>query len=505
MDNEWEPLLSFKPNDIVKRYIHSTAPTRAIFSGNQAGKTAGGAYDIALRLTGLHPVAFRNKIEKPIRCVSKVKPKQEGDEENQQYVELKHLIPKSLIKQDVTARSSIMTIRDPGAGRDKKTEFMARTQDIDAFMSVQRASLYQDEEIDKVKWDENQMRLLRDGGDATITLTPVRGLDWTFDHIWRRADKVFRSKAIADKFRLPQIEKKKTCNGIEAFCMATDDNPVMDPQTIERIFEGIVDPDELAMRRYGVFRQVSGRIYKLFEPETHCITQEEMFATVKPHQCWHYRIIDFHPDKPWNVSWVMISPAQEWFVWQEYLAHHNVKATNDIRDDIKHMSIMPEDNIYNRMTLIDPLAKVQQANTGFSPFDDLKRGEYGLRRLVAADTKNANGRLVVNTRLKNSLDIGRPGNNIAKSAAQEGDPRFGAYRPTIWFLDSLHGHIEHFTNWRYVDWRQEHVKAVKTVKKYSDKWSDYCRNIEFLGAENPVFYEFRESEYEPRKIFQGRS
>jgi len=463
------------------------------------------AVDCVLRLLRIHPVEKRNVLNKPIRLVSKVKPKQEGDEENQQYVEILKLLPQYLIKRDVTARSSTMTIRDPLGGADNKLEFMSSSQELDAFMSVQRSALYQDEEIERIKWDESLVRLLKEGGDATINLTPAKGLDWVFDSIWRRAAKIHRSAIICKKFGSSPIEETGYNSGIECFCWATDDNPALDKTTIDRIFADIDDPDELARRRYGVFRQVSGRIYKAFEPKVHVVPYNEVFDGELFKTYWHYRIIDYHPAKPWAVSWVAISPENEWFIWNEMEAKHDIRTTLDLRDDIKGESLLEEDAEFNRCTLIDPLSEVKQTNTGFSVFDDLKMGEYGLRRLTPADTKNSvtGGRMNIKMRLNNSMKVGVPGNNVNKESHEEA--RYGTYLPTLWFLDNCKKHIEHFKSWRYVDFKQEHVKAVRTVKRESQKYSDFCRNLEFLGSLDPVWYDMNPSEnyWEGRRYFQG--
>ena len=499
----YKNLYSFQWHETAKKYLTSEAQTRCAIKGNQGGGTAVTTTDAGLRVLGAHPVEKRNRLQgRPIRFVSKVVPEGPEDENNQQYVEFKRRLPPEFIKQDITARRKIMIIRDPYGGADNKAEFMASTQEIDAFMSVQRSCYYQDEEISRTKFDENLMRLMEAGGDVSLSLTPVRGLDWTYDSIWKKASKIYRSKAISDKFGLPRVETGDHNTDIEVFCWATDDNPVMDLATIDNLFQSIDDPDELAMRRYGVFRQVSGRIYKCYEQAIHFIPYEKYFDASLFRRFWNYRIIDFHPRKPWDVSFVAVSPTHEWFVWNEMHATHDNRVTLEMRDDIKAESLLDEDDEYNRCTLIDPLANVKQGNTGFTTFQDLSMGEEGLRRLTPADTKNEQGRLNIKMRLKNSTICGVPNNNLRKTGPA--DIRYGEYLPTIWFLNNCRGHNEHFRSWREVDFKQEHVKAVRTVKRESEKWSDYCRNLEFLGALNPVYYERKENDYHRSELFQGR-
>lgn len=498
----------FKLHEMGQRYLASESSIRAVIKGNQGGGTAWTTFDAVIRLLGIHPVKRRNVLNKPIRFVSKCLPKNDDDEENQQYVEFKRRFPPELIRKDITARSSTMIVRDPNGGSDRKVEFLSKKQDIDAFMSVQRSAYYQDEEIERTKWDENQMRLLAEGGDTTITLTPVRGLDWTYDNIWLRAKKIWRSDTICKVFGFPKVEHQDKGSEIEVFCWATDDNPVMESSSVDRIFSDIDDKDELAMRRYGVFRQVSGRIYKSFDKSVHVVSSDKVFDPNMFRNYWHFRMIDYHPQKPWNVTWVAVTPTHEWFVWNELEAHHDNCVTIDLRERIKAESLLDEDDPYNRATYIDPLAKVKQPNTGSSVFEDLTRGYDGLRRCTAADTKTTterdgqtSGRMNIKHRLKNSLICGVPGNNLRRGIT---DIRYGDYLPTIWFMDNCKGHIEHFNSWRYIDHQMEHTRATKVVKRESEKWSDYCKNIEFLGVHSPVWYEVRNRPYEPSRIFQGQ-
>jgi len=502
--SQFTPLTNFIVHPTIMKFINSEAKTRATLKGNQGGGTSSHIYDLCLRLLGIHPVAWRNKIEAPIRLISKVQPKGSDDALNQQYVEFKRLFPAEQIKRDITTHPpAIMTVKNPfGAGQDYQVEFMSSQQEIDAFMSVQRQALYIDEELEKMKYDENQIRLLAYRGDTNISLTPVRGLDWTYDVIWRRARRIFRSKTICDMYGFPLVEDFNNDTDIECFCWATDDNPILDKQTIERIFENIVDPDDLAMRRYGVFKQVSGQIYKSFDVNTHKIKVDKYFSETLFKTFWHYRVIDYHPNKPWYVTWCAISPQNERFIWNEWVASHDNVTTFELRDDIKRRSLVSEEDELNRKTLIDPLAKMKQPNSGYSMFEDISRGDRGLRRCQEADTKNEQGRMNVKLWLKNSLKCEVPFNN--KRTDGEKDPRFGDYLPTLWFFENCRENIEHFRNWRTVDYKTEAARSTHDDRKMIQKWSDFCRNMEFLGNLNPVFYTSTPSTYEGQRLFSGR-
>lgn len=503
--SQFTPLTNFIVHPTAYEFINSHALTRCTFKGNQGGATATHMYDLVLRLLGIHPVEWRNEIKAPIRLISKVQPKGNDDVLNQQYVELKKLLPYEQIIRDITTHPpAIMTVKNPyGGSYNYQVELMSSQQEIDAFMSVQRQTLYIDEELEKMKYDENQIRLLAMDGDTNVALTPVRGLDWTYDVLWRRAKRIFRSQTICDKYGFPRKEEFNNENDIECFCWATDDNPILSKDTIERIFENIVDPDDLAMRRYGVFKQVTGQIYKTFDIGVHKIKVDKYWSEVLFKTFWQYRIIDYHPTKPWYVTWCAISPQNERFVWNEWVASHDHVTTYELRDTIKKKSLIKEDDEFNRKTLIDPLAKQKQPNSGYSMFEDISRGENGLRMVQEADTKNEQGRMNVKLWLKNSLKCEVPFNN--KRTDDEIDPRFGDRLPTLWFFENCREHIEHFRNWRTVDYKTEMAKATHDDRRLTQKWSDFCRNLEFLGNLNPVFYTATQSKYNPAHLFSGRA
>ena len=515
-------LSEFIHHDIGNKYLLSPAPIRGIFKGNRGGGTAYEIYDFTLRALEIHPVKERNFLQAPVRFISKCKPINPDDEENPQYVEFKKLFPPENIIKDVNNRSSQVILRRP-SGQILKAEFFSNQQKLDASKGVERSTIYQDEEIDKTFWDENQMRLLTSaskgyGGDSSVSVTPVEGISWMYDLIYMKASKTYRSKTIAENeylkkkgYNLPEYEERNNGSGIEVFQWATDDNPIMSQPAMRTIFSNLynidmeniseTDEDEYIMRRFGIFKAISGRMYRELDPSIHIISFKKYFNEELFSRYWNYRIVDYHQHKPWYISWIAISPQNEWFVWNELKAR---ATTEEIREIIKEKSLVPEDDDMNRKTLFDPLSKSPQSNSGLSMFEYIKQGEKGLRRCEIADTKNSQARNNVIARLKNSIICKVPWNNKLNEDRKviNMNFRFGNNIPTLWIFDRCVGHIEHFRNWRARDWKTESAREDKDEKKILQKYSDYCRNLEFLGALNPVFYQEKSSSYEPRRFFQ---
>ena len=56
-----------------------------------------------------------------------------------------------------------------------------------------------------------------------------------------------------------KIERVDSPHDIAVIQAATDDNPTLSKAVIEEKLSIYEDPDDIAIRRYGIFRQVSGR------------------------------------------------------------------------------------------------------------------------------------------------------------------------------------------------------------------------------------------------------
>jgi phage terminase large subunit-like protein len=219
---------------------------------------------------------------------------QSGDVRNTIYPEFKKWLPRFLIKKDITARTPAIRIRDPWtgykfgkyehAGEDIIIEYTSYGQRIQAAAGVQRLSIWMDEEPPYDFYEEQIPRLLAEKGDMHLTLTPANRMSWTFDEVFERAELYIRTKAITD-FLSKSEKKKKPVNQVEhtdekqsiaVIQAATDDNPTLDIDAIESLIE-YEDPDTVATRRYGVFRQSTGRIFGDFNYKTHSVSLEDSF------------------------------------------------------------------------------------------------------------------------------------------------------------------------------------------------------------------------------------
>jgi len=453
----------------LKRLI--TLPHKIIFfdAGNQGGKTFSEAYSIFRRIMGIHPIKDKNRLAKQIRCLCSTLPESaDADEQdNTQYLELKKLIPYEAIYKDISARSKRITVASPTHGKSY-IEWVSTKQELQDTGGVQRCHLWADEEPPRPYWEESMMRLHARNGTATLTLTPINGLSWTYDELYLRAHYYWRSKTIAEHLGIDQEEFSDTGNKqIAVIQIATDDNPTLNTESVDRIFDAIEDVDELSVRRYGIFKHIAGRVHKAYNPKVHFISYNKYFPDGVPYEWTHARGIDYHESRtPWSIGWLSCSPDDEWFLWQEFHpAIDGPRAMNSY--DISREIVKRSGDYYFTCNLIDPLANKKQANSLFSVTDDLNRYFEEIRQNHGLgtqtywqgwDTKDTKGRDEIAKRLINAVKAGVPFNNTIKEKGRT------IKLPTLWICDTCPKTSKSIYRWSYGEWQTAQTKQINDPK-----------------------------------------
>lgn len=510
--NNWAGFISFIPTVPFYWLTHCEAKTICVYSGNQFGKTDMMVMDYILRIIGRHPIGWKNvrptDVHRTFRFASEVLPVLGGDEsgsKNTQYPAFKRRLPPSLIKRDITGDNKTMTIRSLAGGPDIFVEFVAYSQGTGSQAGVQRRSTWLDESAPRSFFEEQIPRLLAADGDLMYTMTPEPGLiGWEFDELYERASVVMRTKKVrerlADRFqeKHEEVELLERADDITVIMAATDDNPIYtalaekrskqigkqitpDQYITEKLQLFDADEDVMDARRFGMFRHLSGKIFKTFTPQVHRISHEKYFEHGVPHDWKHARGVDFHTHNPWACVWMSVSPQDEIFVHAEY----EPNPQREVSWDIAKLIAARSGDYHYILDLMDPLAKDKQPNTGTSPMEDMNMFAMTLRReglgtgayWQSWDTKNERGMDEFRKRLANALKVGRPFNNRNTMLAP-GEP---LYLPTIWITDRCPKVVESMKNWRREEWRDRNSKLTKDAKdKPEQKWSHFCRAIECL-------------------------
>ena len=567
--NEFAQFFLFKPTWAFQNFIRVPHRIVGLFTGNQAMKTSSTAFQYVLRIMGWHPVAHKNVLyfecmnrhefgvlnrpqdnictvcggklnihprgSRIFRFAAETLPQEketvgldgEGQSKeikNSTYPEFKKWLPRFLIKKDISFRLPSMSILDPNGGcyfgelhypvEEIVVEFVSYNQQIQAGAGVQRLSVWCDEEPPKDFYEEQLPRLLAENGDFIVSLTPANRITWTYDEIFERAALYVRTKAIVDFYKeregkeVKRIERTSSPHDIAVIQAATDDNPTLMPEVIDSLFDAVDDQDTLAIRRYGIFKQVTGRIFKDFEYATHVIDPEKYFPGRRMFKDWVLaRLVDYHESIPWAIAWVALSPHDEAFVYEEWDPSPDNFVNLTIAEEVASRS----ENYHFVMNLFDPLASKVQTNTGISTIEDFNRIFHQLKHegigsggyWESWDTKSTRGRDIIRMRLKNALRVGVPFNNTILEGGLK------TYLPTIWVWNNCRNMARSLKQWRLEEWAAARQNVNRERKETpAEKFSHFCTALE--AAFKDRRFRARKMEWETSggqrhdKRFQGR-
>jgi len=430
------------------------------------------------------------------------KGEESGEVRNTTYPAFKKWLPPFLVKRDITFRNPAMHIADPysetifGEGENALmykggeiiVEFVSYNQAVQAGAGVQRMSIFCDEEPPKDFYEEQLPRLVAEDGDFIIGLTPASRITWCHDEIFERARLYIRTDAVCGHIeettgeRPPNIERTDAPQDIAVIQAAMDDNPTLSIDVIERLMSNFDDPDVVAIRRYGIFKQVSGRIFKDFSYRTHVIDAETYFpdGEVPNEQSWLMaRMIDYHESNPWAIPFAVLSPENEMFIFWEWAPSPEKFTTLAISERVAEAS----GDYRFPINLIDSLAAKNQVNTNTTVIEDMnhqfgcfKREGLGTGGFWQSwDTKNTKGRDKIRERLKNSVRVKNPFNNLHIKDGKK------TRLPTLWIFGSCRQTAESLHKWRLEEWATSKMSHIKEPKEQpAQKHSHFCVAIEAI-------------------------
>ena len=501
--------------------------------GNQTGKNDTVAEDWSLRVQGLHKISWKNlhptdKI-RTFRVCCEILPTDKGEQEkkNTVYPAILRRFPKGLLKKDVTIRNPVQTWRDPQGGPDFYIEYVSYGQTTQSQAGVQRKAIWIDEGPSYEFYIEQTRRLIAASeecgkADIIFSYTPTEKQSaWIFEDLAERARVIFRTASVrrriykrsGGKESPPAIEYTDSDADVAIIYASLLDNPVISNETAVRKIKELGDPDVQDSRGYGLFREISGKVYKDFNTEIHCIKLQNFFETGMPDYYKYARGIDYHSKNPWACVFIAISPQDEIFVWDEFEAPPDKMVTYDIA---KVLAIKSRHYKYE-VNKIDPLAQDKQGNTGMSPLEDLNGYFHDFKKdglgtgayWTSWDTKSVKGLDEFRKRLHNSKICGRPFNNTQVIDGKK------LRLPTIWFSRDCEKVVESMKKWKWQDWKSresliENDPKGDRITERQQKFSHFPITIEcLLKCPEVVRARFR-SEFDghrdpPRKsYFQAR-
>ena len=496
------------------------------------------------RLMGLSPNPEHNiKPEDRCRVVRLAAENLPGDSErevrNTIYPALMEQIPRNLVLKDITIRKPLVTCQPLLGGKPLQFEFVSYGQTTQSHGGVDRLWIDTDEVCDYDFYEESMPRLATTNGQFFVGTTPIEA-GWMYDELFCKAKTIYRTKNVRKYMKeamgitVGSVEHTDSKEDIAVIQAATDDNPLFQKQFNDKMkdikegrlkkeffpYENVSeyldsffmydDPDSVAMRRYGIFKQITGAVHKEFEWNTHVISEGKHFPNGIPRSGKHCRMIDYHQSVPWAYCWIYIDENDEAFVVKEkeYDPYNNTTLgiCRDIAENCRDYKF--------DFNLIDALANTTQSNSNTTViqdmnghFHEMKRSSFGTGGYWEPwDTKGTKGQDKIRERLINSKICGRPFNNLQKIDGVQ------KRLPTLWVLDSCKIVALSLKNWRKKENADDDRNAVLSTKdsrdKYSQRWSHFNMCLEaamkdsrFRGT--PYNYQATGTEHQ-RMYFQGR-
>jgi len=292
-ENLWLLKKHLKPEDIPLRFdsqvdFHlSPCCIKAIFGGNQAGKSAALAVHCYIVGTGEIPRSLKGKFpEDEIIRKNNVRGRIVGIDNKQLsntvIPAFQKWVPKSYLKKGLWSESfsvekKLLMLYVPGGSVVKLTiEFMTNEQDVESFQGPPLDFIGYDEEPKKKIREENLLRFVTaDKLREYYAFTPTHGISWATELFLDTKDD---EGNVLAKFELCTVTNKKA-----------------NLEVVDKILAQITDYKTKKMRLLGEVISLSGLVYgKLFDTNIHVIP---WFALDKQKYIV-YRGLDPHTVKP---------------------------------------------------------------------------------------------------------------------------------------------------------------------------------------------------------------
>lgn len=341
-----EGLRLYSPHKQQLMFHKSPAKIRALFGGNQSGKSWGKNNEICLTIGKVHPwrknysgavfardcyqnedVLYKVAIPTYQRIVPRkpcTLPGLTFEGKPRTWCGLKGYTWDSAFDKQFN-----MLYLEDGSFIEFKTYQQAKTN-LQSFAGPPRHIIAHDEEPPIDVYSENTARQVTLGVNILFAMTPLQYSEWLYSDIY---------------------EASRTNPDIAAFKMSSYENPTADVEALDFIKENEPDPAIRAARLYGEFTYLEGRVWKGYGDHNLC----DPFRI--PDEWQRSVVIDPHPSKPTAVNWFAEDHSGRLYCYREA----------DIKGDVEHVCQQIRSMTggeYINLWLIDPAAKGQMHTHG---------------------------------------------------------------------------------------------------------------------------------------------
>ena len=341
-----ETLREYSPHHQQKLFHQSQAEIRALFGGNQSGKSWGKNNELILTIGKVHPWrpnysgavfardCYQNEdvlYKVAIPTYQRIVPRQPCILPGLTFEGKERRWPGLRGGKWETAfdKQFNMLYLEDGSFIEFKTYQQAKTN-LQSFAGPPRHIIGHDEEPPIDVYGENMARQVTLGVNILFAMTPLQYSEWLYADIYEAA---------------------QTTDKIDAFKMSSFENPTADLDALKALEREIKDPAIRAARLYGEFTYLEGRVWKEYGDHNY-ITPFRI-----PDEWQRSVVIDPHPSKPTAVNWFAEDYSGNLYCYRE------ADLKGDVEFVCQQISNMCQGEYIN-LWLIDPAARGQMYKHG---------------------------------------------------------------------------------------------------------------------------------------------
>lgn len=410
------PIIYFQPQEYQEPFFASRKKIRAIFGGNQSGKTISGTNEGLRVALGIDPY---KKLPVPNRGRIGTTDLQKGIGEDIQ-VHLDRWMPMlevSHIKKYPGGQTSKVFFKNGSV-----IDFLSYEQEDKIWEGWAGDWVFLNECPPREKYISCRRGLLKSGGLLWFALTPLEE-PWLWDEIYLKGG----------------------TEDIDVWNYDTYKNKYLSPEEIKK-FEESLSPEEKEARLHGKPRHLFGLVYKEFNPEIHCINSSEL---PKDWEDWtFYFSMDFHPRTECACFWLAVSPSGTFYAVDELWLNGTIE---EMSEKIKALTAKRQ----TRVRFIDPLSATPERSGDKITTARREFMRYGLpmRPWIKDFSTGINA-------VRQALKVGNDG------------------KPGIYFVrDRVPMMIQGMTHYQWDEYKDDDMGARQTVKKQYSHFPDALRGI----------------------------
>lgn len=302
--------LCYQPHDKQMKFHVAPNQGRAIFGGNQSGKTYSAVMEDAMHFTleypDWYPEELRFKEPTSGRIIVKDFPKGVG--EVLEPAILRSIHPRHVAKATRNSQGFLSKVVGKNGSR-----FDIITHEMDPMSAEgwQGDWFHMDEPCPRALFVSSLRGLIRRAGRWWLSCTPLTE-PWMYDEIYTNP---------------------------KHFAINVDirDNPYLSEEQI-KVFEESLTEDEKEARLHGRFMHLSGLVYPEFEVSVHVRPS----TTIIPPDWPRRLLVDPHDRRPFAMSWAAVDPLDRLWIYREWPLDFFHKMTTSRRSVQDYVNLIRE-------------------------------------------------------------------------------------------------------------------------------------------------------------------